>query len=164
MTRRASFSDVLVTGLLLGAIHCSRAPEKATPAPEAAPPAEVTYQNEPPRLEGTSWRLVEFRGGDKTVLRPDYPEKYTIAFGFDGRLRVRIDCNRGVATWRSPAPPQLELGPLALTRAICPPGSLHDHLLEQWPYVRSYVIRNGHLFLWLMADGGIYEFEPTAPT
>jgi para-nitrobenzyl esterase len=30
-------------------------------------------------------------------------------------------------------------------------------------YVRSYVIRNGHLFLSLMADGGIYEFEPRAP-
>jgi para-nitrobenzyl esterase len=26
--------------------------------------------------------------------------------------------------------------------------------------VRSYVIDNGHLFLSLMADGGIYEFEP----
>lgn len=27
--------------------------------------------------------------------------------------------------------------------------------------VRSYVIRDGHLFLSQMADGGIYEFEPT---
>lgn len=27
-------------------------------------------------------------------------------------------------------------------------------------YVRSYVIKDGHLFLSLMADGGAYEFEP----
>jgi len=30
----------------------------------------------------------------------------------------------------------------------------------QWPYVRSHTMRDGHLFLPLMADGGIYEFEP----
>jgi para-nitrobenzyl esterase len=49
---------------------------------------------------------------------------------------------------------------MALTRAMCPPGSLHDHLVRQWPYVRSYVIKGGHLYLSLIADGGIYEFEP----
>jgi hypothetical protein len=27
-------------------------------------------------------------------------------------------------------------------------------------YLRSYVMKDGHLFLALMADGGIYEFEP----
>ena len=32
-------------------------------------------------------------------------------------------------------------------------------MVKQWPFVRSYVIKNGHLFLSLMADGGIYEFE-----
>jgi len=26
--------------------------------------------------------------------------------------------------------------------------------------VRSYMIKDGHLFLSLMADGGTYEFEP----
>jgi len=33
-------------------------------------------------------------------------------------------------------------------------------MVKQLPFVRSYVIKNGHLFLPLMADGGIYEFEP----
>ena len=42
---------------------------------------------------------------------------------------------------------------------MCPPGSLHDQLVKQLPYVRSYVIREGKLFLSLMADGGTYEFE-----
>jgi hypothetical protein len=32
---------------------------------------------------------------------------------------------------------------------------------EDWEFVRSYIIKDGHLFLALMADGGIYEFEPT---
>jgi hypothetical protein len=51
---------------------------------------------------------------------------------------------------------------LALTRAQCPPGSLHDQIVKQWRNIRSYVIRDGHLFLGLKVDGGIYEFEPIA--
>jgi putative lipoprotein len=78
-------------------------------------------------------------------------------------VSARINCNRGIGTWKSPRPPQLEFGPLALTRAMCLPEPLHDHLVKQWEYVRSYVIKGRHLFLSLMADGGIYEFEPMKP-
>ena len=124
-----------------------------------ATPAQVVSQRVG-GLSGTTWQLVRFRGGDGTELTPDVRSKYTIAFGTDGRLTARIDCNRGTGTWRSAGPNQLELGPLALTRMACPPGSLHDRIVRQWPYVRSYTMRNGHLFLSLMADGGIYEFEP----
>ena len=111
-------------------------------------------------LGGTSWQLVKFQGGDGTVLRPDDKSKYTLAFGADGRLSARLDCNRGSGGWKSAGKSQLELGPMAITRAMCPPGSLHDHLVKQLPFVRSYLIKDGHLFLSLMADGGIYEFEP----
>jgi heat shock protein HslJ len=113
-----------------------------------------------PGLEGTSWQLVKFQGGDDTTLTPDDRAKYTIEFGADGKLTARIDCNRGSGTWKSSGPNQLQFGPLALTRAMCPAGSLHDRIVKQWGYIRSYVIRDGHLFLALMADGGIYEFEP----
>jgi len=160
MTRRALVSDALVVGVLIGAVHCSPAREKAPSDTAGTPSADSVSQNAQAGLGGTSWRLVKFQGGDETTLTPDDPAKYTIAFEPDGRLSARIDCNRGMGTWKSSAPPQLEFGPLALTRAMCPPGSLHDHLVKQWPYVRSYVMRDGHLFLSLMADGGIYEFEP----
>ena len=60
---------------------------------------------------------------------------------------------------------------MALTRAMCPPGSLHDRIARDWTNIRSYTVKDGRLFLSLMADGGIYEFEPlsvagdsTAPT
>jgi para-nitrobenzyl esterase len=49
---------------------------------------------------------------------------------------------------------------MALTRAMCPQGSLHDPLVKRWPFIRSSVLKEGHLFLSLMADGGIYEFAP----
>jgi para-nitrobenzyl esterase len=120
---------------------------------------ETPTRNASTDLGGTSWQLVRFQGSDDKTLIPDDRSKYTIAFNSDGSLTVRIDCNRGRGTWKSVGPSQLQFGPLALTRAMCPPGSLHDHIVKQWEYIRSYVIRNGHLYLSLIADGGIYEFE-----
>ena len=113
-------------------------------------------------LAGTSWLLVKFQGSDDTTLTPDDRAKYRIELGADGRLTARIDCNRGRGTWKSSGPNQIVFGPLALTRAKCLPGSLHDQIVKQWGNVRSYVIRDDHLFLALMADGGVYEFEPVA--
>jgi heat shock protein HslJ len=115
-------------------------------------------------LAGTSWQLVKFQGGDDTTLTPDDRAKYTIEFAPDGQLVARIDCNRGRGTWKSSGASELRLGPLALTRAQCPPGSLHDQIARQWEHIRSYVIKDTHLFLSLMADGGIYEFEPISTT
>ena len=112
-------------------------------------------------LAGTAWQLVRFQGSDDTVVTPDDGSKYTLAFASDGTLAARIDCNRGRGTWTSAAPSQLTFGPLALTRAACPPQSMHDRIVKHWAYIRSYVVKNGHLFLSLMADGGIYEFQPT---
>jgi len=112
-------------------------------------------------LGDTSWQLVKFQGGDGTVLMPDDKAKYTVAFANDGKVSVRFDCNRGRGAWILNGPNQVRFGPLALTRAMCPPGSLHDHLNRQWPLVRSYTVTGGHLFLVLMADAGSYEFEPT---
>ena len=79
-------------------------------------------------------------------------------------MAARIDCNRGRAIWKSSGSSQLQFGPLALTRALCPPGSLHDQIVKQWPNIRSYVIKDGRLFLALMADGGIYEYQPRPST
>jgi para-nitrobenzyl esterase len=122
--------------------------------------AQTAPQSPPDGLAGTSWRLVKFQGGDGAELRPYDKSLYTLAFTADGNVNARIDCNRGRGSWKSAGKGQLELGPMAITRAACAPGSLHDRLVRQYPHIRSYVIRDGHLFLSLMADGGIYEFEP----
>jgi heat shock protein HslJ len=122
----------------------------------------VANPQTPDTLAGTAWQLVKFQGSDDKAIAADDRSKYTIEFGTDGAVTARVDCNRGRATWKSSAPGQLEFGPLALTRMMCPPGSLHDRFARDWLLVRTYVLKNGHLFLALMADGGIYEFEPIA--
>jgi heat shock protein HslJ len=80
-----------------------------TRSTETTPSPQGISQRAPAGLGGTSWRLVKFQGSDGLTLRPDNKAKYTIAFGIDGRLSARIDCNRGRGTWKSPGPAQLEL-------------------------------------------------------
>lgn len=145
--KTARLRCLLFTALLLLAIACS----VSTPAPPRSAATE---------LGGSSWQLVKFQSSDGRILTPDDPAKYTISFGTDGNASARIDCNRGRGAWKSSGPNQLQFGPLALTRAQCPPGSLHDRIVKDWEFVRSYILKDGHLFLALMADGGIYEFAP----
>jgi para-nitrobenzyl esterase len=122
--------------------------------------AQMQPQSAAAALGGTSWQLVRFQGGDGAVLTPEDKSKYTLAFEPDGVMSARIDCNRARGGWKSAGPNQIEFGPMAITRAQCPPGSLHDQIVKQLPHVRSYVVKEGRLYLSLMADGGIYEFEP----
>jgi para-nitrobenzyl esterase len=111
-------------------------------------------------LQGSSWRLVQIEMGDGATKAAIERSRYTIGFGDNGVLNVRFDCNRGRGSWKSSGAGNVEFGPLALTRAMCPMGSLHDDLVRQWPFVRSYVVKDGRLYLSLMADGGTIEFEP----
>ena len=142
----------LVTGLLAAMIAC---------AISAVLPTVLSHPDySSSELAGTSWQLVKFQAGDGKVLTPDDKSKYTLTFGTDGSVIARIDCNRGKGTWKSAAPNQIEFGPLALTRAMCPQGSLHDRVARDLSAVRTYTIKNGHLFLALVSDGGTYEFEP----
>ena len=117
-----------------------------------------TFQTQ--NLADTTWQLVKFQSGDDTSLAPDDKAKYTISFAKNDRVAVRFDCNRGTGTWKSSAPGQLHFGPLALTRAMCLNATMPDRLAKDWASIRSYVLKDGHLFLSLMTDGGVYEFEP----
>jgi heat shock protein HslJ len=126
----------------------------------ASAQTQASRPNAASDLGGTSWQLVKFEGGDGATLTPAGKSKYTIAFASDGRVNVRIDCNRGRGAWKSAGPSQLQFGPLALTRAMCPPAPLNNRIPKDWPYLRSYTLKEGHLFLSLMADAGTYELEP----
>ena len=110
-------------------------------------------------LIGISWKLVKIAYSDDTIYKPDDPTKYTLTFQDETQVAVRIDCNRGYGTWKSSGPGKLEFGAMTITQAMCPPGSLYGLVMGDLPNFRSYVLKDGKLFLALMADGGIYEFE-----
>jgi uncharacterized protein len=109
-------------------------------------------------LAGTTARLVRIVSEDGQAAAPDDPAKYTIAFEADGGVVIRSDCNRGRGTWNSPDGAQLKFGPIAMTRAMCPPGSLDGRFGRDLGNVESYTIANARLIL-KIAGGAVYEFE-----
>jgi heat shock protein HslJ len=120
-----------------------------------------TYEFSPADpLTGTAWGLIQFKGSDGTVMRPTGESKYTAAFAREGVVTAQIDCNRGSGSWSSSGPGQIQFGPMAMTMMACPPSQLGNKYPRDWGLIRSYAIRNGHLFLSLPGDGGSYEYEP----
>jgi len=121
----------------------------------------------PPTLAGTSWQLISIASMDDrqgTLTLAD-PSRYTLTFGRDGSAEMRLDCNRGSAPWQATPGPEatsgsLSFGPIAATRALCPPPAIDARVLRDLPYVRSFLLRDGRLHLSLMADGGIYSWAP----
>jgi len=111
-------------------------------------------------LNGTSWQLVKFQGPDERTVTVDDKSKYTIKFGGDGRVVARVDCNRASSTWKVTAKGELKFGSWSRTTAKCGPGSLHDEIVTEGADVRSFTIKDGHLFLSGMQGGGYYELEP----
>ena len=121
----------------------------------------------PASLAGTSWRLVEVQSMDDAIgtTRPDDPAKYTMTLGADGQVAMVLDCNQAMGTWSAmpasdAASGSFTFGPLAMTLALCSASSLDQQIARDAPYVAGYLIRDGQLALSLMADGGIYLWEP----
>jgi len=164
MKIRCTISGLLTLALLAACTHEQARQSPATPAgsdtadtptPDTTTPGATTSQ-----LAGTAWQLVKIMSMDDRVDEPADRSRYTLAFGTDNSVSLRADCNRGTGTWTSERAGQLGFGPIATTRAMCPPGSLFDRYIAQFQWVRSYVLKDGHLFLSTMADGSIMEFEP----
>ena len=111
-------------------------------------------------LADTRWQLVSIQSMDDSTATPDEPSQYTLAFNADQSVSIRSDCNSVTGTWRSESPSQLIFGSLASTLALCGPDSLDEVYRAQFDWVRSYVLRDGNLFLATLADGAIVEFSP----
>lgn len=132
------------------------------PAEEHAADSAATHASP---LDGTHWRLVEIQSMDdrQGKTRPDDPSKYTLSFEH-ALVAMRLDCNRASGPFTvNPSGADsgsLTIGPLAVTRAFCKPPSLGDRIGRDMDRVRSYRLVNGRLSLSLMADGGIYLWEP----
>jgi heat shock protein HslJ len=137
-------------------------PEPAGGAEASAPVGAL-----PETLTDTQWRLVEFQSMDDAIgtQRPEDSGLYTLQLNADGTVAMRLNCNSARGTWSADASAdgssgRFELGPLAMTRALCPPPSMDEQIAQQAQYIRSYILRGRRLYLSLMADGGIYAWEP----
>jgi heat shock protein HslJ len=135
-----------------------------------APPPPPDFAGGSGQLSGTAWRLVAFQSADDSIgtLRPGPEATYTLRFRVGGEAELQLDCNRGMARWQKVTNPEATGGQLVfeaveVTNARCPAPSLSNQIAAQLPYVRSYSLRDGRLYMALFADGGIYEWEPLGP-
>ncbi len=117
-------------------------------------------------LAGTNWRLVEFQSMDDALgtIRPADPSVFTMKLDRDGTVSMHLDCNRATGSWSvEPSTDgesgRFEFGQLVSTRALCPPPNLDERIVSDAQFVRGYVLRDGRLYLSLMADAGIYTWE-----
>lgn len=118
-------------------------------------------------LAGTQWQLRAITSMDDAQGRTTVhePQRFKLRFDANGHASLQLDCNRGFASWQArPAADgltgSLSFGPLAATRALCPQPGLDARIVRDLPFVRSYRLQDGRLYLSLMADGGLYEWEP----
>jgi heat shock protein HslJ len=133
---------------------------------------EVAAESQPAAtnpLANTQWQLVEFQSMDDAVGKrvPQDPGQYRMHLHANGQVTMQLNCNRGMGTWQAtPAGDgtsgQFGFGPLATTRALCPPPSMDESIAADTSHVRSYLLKDGRLYLSLMADAGIYTWEPAA--
>lgn len=163
VTTMTSFSAfVLLVGACAGAAGCAAPRDRVERAPAGQISAVVDSV-----LGDTEWRLVEIQslGDDVASQRPADPSRYTMRLSRDGSVAMVLNCNRGNGTWKAIAATDrisgsFEIGPLAITAALCPAPSLDERLAAQLPFVRGYLLRDGRLHLSLMADGGVLVWEP----
>jgi heat shock protein HslJ len=140
--------------------------EPAASEPEADASAGTEVDSDNP-LSGTKWRLVEIQSMDDTIgtVKPKDRSIFTMRLNSDGTVNMRLGCNSASGTWIfEPSDDGLsgrfEFGSLVSTRALCSPPNLGERVLAQVKYIRGYLLRGGKLYLSLMADGGIYAWEP----
>ncbi len=155
-------APILLAAALAGCRTPAGPAQSAPAATQAQPEGRV-----PSPLAGTEWRLVEIQSMDDAtgVKRPAERGQYTMRLQADGKVTMKVNCNSATGNWSAQPGPEgtsgrFEFGPLAVTSALCPPPSLDEQITSQAKFVRSYLLKDGRLHLSLMADGGIYVWEP----
>ncbi len=123
------------------------------PADEMAASAESAA----PAITGITWQWVNFTDPVNGPQEINQPERYQMTLNDDGTLTLQADCNTVSGTYTlDGANIEIALGPTTL--AACPEDSLADQFQQNLAAARVYFVKDGDLFLDLMADGGTMQF------
>jgi len=146
--------------VLAGAIAmCACTMSDPNLAPKSGAPSYVPANAMPPTLSAAAndlglptWQWQRTQLADGRTIVASAPERYTLKFEGGGRVVLRADCNRGSGSYEVNGN-AMKLGPAALTKMGCPPGTQESEFAQALPRVASYAIDGGELVLTL-ADGG----------
>jgi len=121
--------------------------------------AAATASPVPPALQGV-WRWVSATsatdGGKRLSVAT--PDRYTLTFPEAGHIALKADCNRAAGGVTFGDDGALKIGPMAMTRAMCPPGSLSDRFAQDVERSTHWSIENGALLLTQPGSAGTLRF------
>lgn len=157
--------SVLAIAVAASALTACAAPPARAPAlppvtPIMIPPTIAADGAE--ALGGRIWAWRRTQLSNDTVVLAQAPERYTLEFMPDGRVQLRVDCNRGGARYDAGAGRTLTLSAAATTKMGCPPGSQGTEFLRQLAQVGAYRFVDENLVLTLRLGAGSMTFAPLA--
>ncbi|MFK3737010.1 META domain-containing protein [Massilia sp. TN1-12] len=122
----------------------------------------------PAALQGSAWRLAGYTPATGNPLAEVRPGQIVFTFGSDGRLSAKLDCNRGTgaytATPDGPSQGSLRMGPLGVTRMMCPESNaVGAALARDIENLASYRLSGDTLVLRGGQGSGTYVWERVAP-
>lgn len=162
------WSSGIITGSQVAAVEKgdSRTHSRSAAMESDGAAKETNWSTTDNPLAGTSWRLLAFESMDDAIglVRPDDPSNYIMRLNRDSTVTMRLNCNFASGTWSAEpsdngASGHFKFGPLAATHAPCSPPSMGQSIATLAEFIRSYLLKDGMLFLSLMADGGIYAWQ-----
>ena len=76
------------------------------------------------------------------MRRPSAPPRYPLAFGANGDVMMQPDRTRETGSWSAEASRDgqsgsLRIGPLAVTRAMCPAAPMGEQTVRDMDHVRG---------------------------
>ena len=163
-----SFAPVLLL-LLAGCVAVNSPANSTSGADSSTPPA--TDAN---AIIGQTWRLQEIQTANGDVMRPEADAVYTLLLVEEGSATGQADCNAINATYTFDDS-ALTFGPIASTKALCPPGSLFDAYVQALSTGSDYVVTDDMLTLAygtgdaesgaliFSADGSVSDAETAIP-
>ena len=149
---------VSLVALALAVAACAAAEPGAPLMPGSvnAPPPPIAETGDA-LLTGAEWSWRETSMSDGKRVAPPSAGRYTLLFQPGGMVSVQADCNRGSGSYLLNGG-ALSFGPIAMTRAMCPPGSMDTEFLKSLGLVSGQLFRGSDLVLTLKADSGSMIF------
>ena len=165
-TLAAAAASTLALAAALALSACSTPPRDTPPPLPPVTPIMIPPPIPPgsaAELAGTvfAWQATELADGRHVA--PAAPDRYTLEFGTDGRVRLRADCNRGSAAFVSGTNRALAMSAIGTTKMGCPAGSHDTEFLRELGQVDAYRPVDGGLVLTLKGSAGAMRFGALPP-
>lgn len=148
--------SLIIVALVIAACAATEPGAPLMPGSVNAPPPPIAAAGDA-LLTGTVWSWKETVMGDGKRIVPNSSARYTLLFQPGGMVAVQADCNRGSASYLLNGS-SLSFGPIALTRAMCPPGSMDAEFVKGLGLVSGELFRGDDLVLTLKVDSGSMTF------